>query len=134
MGKIYIAGKLNKGETSIADLAGNLESRGHEITCKWWELQKLPIPYMEHQETSRPAADKMVEAVRSATTAVILFPDKKILGAMAEFGIALGDQPQNPQREILVVNPFDTRQSVFYAASSVIALRSLEALYDRAWY
>lgn len=76
----------------------------------------------------------MEAAVRAATTAVILFPQPNILGAMGEFSIAVGDRLRVPEREIIVVNPFETRQSVFYALSAVIALRGLAELRKRPWY
>lgn len=140
MGRIYLAGKLNDGESSISDFGEELEGRGHEITFKWWDpnLVKLPTPYHTNKKTSAPAAVSMVEAVESADTAVILFPTPTILGAAVEFGIALSSINRSPEREILVVgyspNAEEFRQSVFYAHPAVIVLKSLEQVRARGWY
>lgn len=134
MAKLYLAGKVNGGEEIISDFAEELEKRNHEITMKWWELPPLSKPYLDYQQESQIAADSMEQAVRDATDAVILFPADNLLGAMTEYGIAIGDRPRNPQREIIVVNPFEVRQSVFYASSAVIAVRGLADIRLRPWY
>lgn len=134
MAKIYLAGKVDSGEQTINTFADELEERGHDITLKWWELPQLSKPYLDNQDESQIAADNMEWAVRQATEALILFPTDTILGAAVEYGVAIGDRLQNPQREIIVVNPFEVRQSVFYASSAVIAVHGLTEIRQRAWY
>lgn len=54
---------------------------------------------------------------------------------MGEFGVALGQQQTTqPDKEIIVVNPFDVRQSVFYAHPGVVAVASLADIRQRPWY
>ena len=60
--EIYIAGKVDASEVSIADLALELENRGHRIPEKWWTKGRLPKPYLDHLDTSTPAADAMIDA------------------------------------------------------------------------
>jgi len=137
MGKIYLAGKLNSGEQSIADFGEELKDRGHELTFEWWDPQasQLPTPYLDHPASSERAAIEMEQAVSRADTAVILFPTPTILGAAIEFGVGIATQEQNPDREILVVSPEDElRQSVFYAHPAVVVLRSLAQVRQRHWY
>lgn len=139
MGKIYIAGKLNNAEFGIEQLGNELESRGHEITFRWWDktLPKLATPYLNtsNLETSRAAGDAMIKAVTEADTAVILFPTPTILGAAVEFGAGLATREQWPERELLVVSePEDLRQSVFYASTAVIVLESIALIRERNWY
>lgn len=90
MAEVYLAGKVNSNEGSISGFADELEERGHTITYKWWEAKALKKPYLEHIESSRPAAVRMVEAVRRSDV-TILFPEARILGAAIEFGAAIGD-------------------------------------------
>jgi len=134
MTKLYLAGKLNNAETSLGGFAAELEDRGHAITLKWWELPKLPTPYLANPVTSAPAAEDMVNAVLDADVCV-LFPEDNILGAMGEFAIALGDKvTTRPDKEVIVVSPFEKRQSVFYAHPGVLAVASLTEVRQRPWY
>jgi hypothetical protein len=131
--KIYLMGKLNSAEISISDFASELEERGHEVLEKWWEFPKLPIPYLEHLDTSNPAAQAMADAAYNSSVA-ILFPDEKILGAAVEFGVAIASANTNTDKKIIVVNPFETRQSVFYAHPAVIAIHGIAKVRLMDWY
>ena len=133
MSKVYIAGKIDSSESAIASFAKALEDRGHSITLKWWELDPIARPYLEHPETSSAAARKMVEAVLKCDV-FILFANDAILGAAVEFGVALGECGKRPDREILVICPPDKRQSVFYAHPSVTVIADHAAIRERSWY
>ncbi len=130
---IYLAGKINAGELSIGEFANELEQRGHTVLEKWWQLGKLPTPYMDHLETSSPAAQAMVDAAYISDIAV-LFPGDNILGAAVEFGTAIASSKTNAEKQIIVVNPYEVRQSVFYAHPAVIAVQGIAQVRDMDWY
>lgn len=131
--EIYIAGKVDASEVSIADLALELENRGHRIREKWWTKGRLPRPYLDHLDTSTPAADAMIDAAYRSDV-FILFPTDDIMGAVGEFGAALASTKARPDKQVLVVNPFEVRQSVFYAHSRVRRLLAVTALRGEPWY
>ena len=131
--RIYLAGKLNSGKLSIRDFSDELEDRGHVVLEKWWQEPKLPTPYLDHAQSSATAAEAMIKAAyRSDVT--ILFPDSKILGAAVEFGAAIASAETNPDKKIVVVNPFETRQSVFYAHPAVLAVHGIYQIREMSWY
>lgn len=131
--EIYLAGKVDLGEASIADFSAELEGRSHVVLEKWWEKGRLPKPYLDHPETSAPAARAMIDAAFHCEV-LVLFPEDTILGAAAEFGAALGSLAVQPDKEILIVNPYAVRQSVFYAHPAVIAVEGLAQIRQRLWY
>jgi hypothetical protein len=132
--RVYLAGKIDMGEISIGDFAGELEERGHTVLEKWWEQGRLPKPYMDHPETSAPAAEAMIEAAFESDI-MILFPEDNILGAAVEYGAAIASSfEERPRKEIIVVNPYEVRQSVFYAHPSVVAVRGLAEVRQRPWF
>jgi hypothetical protein len=131
--KIYLMGKLNSAEISISDFASELEERGHEVLAKWWEFPKLPTPYLDYPDTSSHAAKIMADAAYNCSVG-ILFPDEKILGAAVEFGSAIASTSINPEKKIIVVNPFETRQSIFYTHPAVIAIRGIARVRSMDWY
>lgn len=131
--EIYLAGKVDAEEVTIAQVAAELEARGHEVLEQWWNIGRLPKPYMDHPETSGPAAEAMIHAAFRSNV-FVLFPGATILGAATELGAALASIEYVPGKEILIVNPYDTRQSVFYAHPAVVAVRSLAAIRQRSWY
>lgn len=133
MSSIYIAGKIDKAELAIGDLATELEGRGHTLPVKWWENSQLPTPYLDNIPTSQPAAQKMIDAAYNSDI-FVLIPDEKILGAAVELGAALASAKLNPDKQIYVVNPYETRQSVFFAHESVVALTGLAELRQQPWY
>lgn len=130
---IYLAGKLNAGEMSIAAFADELEGRGHTVLEKWWQLDKLPIPYLDHPSSSAPAARAMIDAAYDSDVTV-LFPGDTILGAAVELGAAIASNRVKPEKRIIVVNPYEVRQSVFYAHPAVIAVRSIAVVRGMDWY
>ncbi|MEK7621019.1 MAG: hypothetical protein AAB395_01570 [Patescibacteria group bacterium] len=127
---IYIAGRVSQGEGDIAKLADQLEARGHEITLKWWD-KKVKKPFLNNVDHSQVLSDEMVNAVKKSDV-LILFAEDTILGAATEFGIAIGDDSK--KREIILIHPPETRQSVFYTHSSVVVLENVDAIKKRPWY
>lgn len=79
------------------------------------------------------AARAMISAAMMSDV-MMLFPDSRILGAAVEFGAAIASQATDPDKLVIVVNPFETRQSVFYAHPAVTAVRSLAAVRRMDWY
>ncbi len=131
MSEIYIAGKINHKEDMIKGFAEELEERGHHITLKWWEDEALEKPYLENDRSWYEAL-AMEQAVR-VSDALVLFPEDNILGAAIELGIAIGDTTK-PDREIVIVNPFERRQSIFYAHPAVVCVDGLTKVRERQWY
>jgi hypothetical protein len=126
---IYLSGRLDTGEATIAELATELEDRGHRILEPWWTMGRLPKPYIANPETSGPAAEAMIRAAHQCDV-FILFPTNDILGAAVEFGAALAAG----QKEIYVIGAGPLRQSVFYAHPRVKNLASLAELRQEAWF
>lgn len=133
MKTIYLAGKLGAGEGSIRDFSTELEGRGHTVLEKWFEQGRLPKPYLDHPETSTPASKAMKQAAFDSDV-TIMFPSDDILGAAIEYGIALGSKMTRPDKQIVLVNPFEVRQSVFYADQGVLAVKSLADIRRLEWY
>jgi hypothetical protein len=132
--EIYIMGKLSSGEVSIDEFAQELEERGHFIREKWWQCDKLPVPYLDNPATSAMASVAMLNAAISCDVG-ILFPTDTILGAAVEFGAAIASKKIiKPEKQIIVVNPFEIRQSVFYTDPAVIAVHGLEQVRRMEWY
>lgn len=131
MTKIYLAGRVSWGEDVISDFAEELESRGHQITCKWWELGKLPKPYLDNYAISQEAASLMVRSVVESDV-TILFAEDNVLGAATEFGVAIGDKSK--PRDVYVVLPEGVRQSVFYSLQNVITVNNIDAIRSNDWY
>lgn len=131
--EIYLAGKLNAGELSIDAFAKELEQRGHTVLEKWWQLDKLPTPYMDHPDTSTPAAQAMINAAYESDI-TMLFPGDNILGAAVEFGAAIASAKSNAEKQIIVVNPFEVRQSVFYTHPAVIAVQGIAQIRQMDWF
>lgn len=69
-----------------------------------------------------------------ASDVMILSPSETILGADVEFGAAIASIKTNPDKLVIVVNPFDTRQSVFYAHDAVTSVRSIDEIRAMDWY
>ena len=100
---------------------------------KWWGQGILPKPYLDYYDTSATAAQAMIHAAASSEV-MMLFPTDDILGAAVELGAALGSAEANPNKRVIIVNPWEVRQSVFYAHPAVTALRSLEEAREMKWY
>lgn len=130
---VYLAGKLHSGELTIGDFATELEQRGHTVLEKWWQLGKLPTPYMDNLNTSSPAAQAMIDAAYNSDITV-LFPGDNILGAAVEVGAAIASSKTNPEKQIIVVDPYVARQSVFYAHPAVIAVQGLTQIREMNWF
>ncbi len=131
--RIYLAGRLDTGEGAIGDFADELETNGHTVLEKWWLEGRLAKPYLDNPQTSGPAAEAMIRAAW-ASDVMILFPTDDILGAAVEFGAALGSGEANLHKQILVVNPWEVRQSVFYAHPAVTAVRGLGEVRSMDWF
>lgn len=130
---VYLAGRLDTGEGDIADWSEELEAQGHTVLEKWWEQGRLPKPYLAHIESSRNAARAMIEAAAKSDV-MMLFPTNDILGAAVELGAALGTTEVNAKKEIIIVNPWEVRQSVFYAHPAVTAVQGLSKVRDMGWF
>lgn len=133
MKKIYLAGRLDTGEGTISDFSEELELRGHEVIEKWFLTGRLDKPYLRNMGTSSPAASAMIKAAFDSDV-FVLFPTDDILGAAVEFGAALGSAEVNSKKVIAVVNPFEVRQSVFYAHPAVVAVHGLSEIRTLGWY
>lgn len=130
---IYLAGRLDTGEGALSDFSDELESRDHQVIEKWFLDGRLPKPYLDHPDTSARAARAMINAAY-VSDVFILFPTDDILGAAVEFGAATASAIANERKQVIVVNPWEVRQSVFYAHPSVIAVRGLEQVRRMEWY
>jgi len=133
MKTIYLAGRLDAGETDIAAFSDELEGRGHTVLEKWFLEGRLPKPYLDHPVTSARAAQAMIHAAFESEV-MILFPTDDILGAAVEFGAALGSREVHADKRIMVVNPYDVRQSVFYVHPAALAVESLADIRQLDWY
>ena len=130
---VYLAGRLDTGEGQIGDFAAELEQRGHTVLEKWWEQGRLPKPYLDHPDTSAPAAEAMINAAHDSDV-MMLFPEDDILGAAVELGAALASTKTKPDKLVVVVNPFEVRQSVFYVHPAVVAVHGLAEVRRMDWY
>ena len=131
---VYLAGKLNAGESAIAAFAGELENRGHTILEKWFEKGQLPTPYLDNLHSSAPVAAAMIEAAYTADV-FILFAENNIFGAAVELGAALGGTANNPGKKLYLLKPtVDFRQSVFYSDSHITVVESLEEIRKADWF
>lgn len=133
MKNIYLAGKLHTGEGHISELSEELEHRGHTVIEKWFLEDTLPKPYLDNPHTSGPAAEAMVRAAYQSDV-FILHPTDTILGAAVEFGAALASTETRDDKKVIIVNPFEVRQSVFYAHPAVLAIHGLAELRSQHWY
>ncbi|OGH11168.1 MAG: hypothetical protein A2857_04150 [Candidatus Levybacteria bacterium RIFCSPHIGHO2_01_FULL_36_15] len=131
--EIYLAGKVDSGKSQISQLSSELESRGHHITLKWWEGEKLPKPYLDYPRISAEASRAMIVAIVRSHV-FIFIPQGNVLGALVEFGVALRDREDHPDKEVIVITSPETRQSVFYGNEGVIVLKNTEQLKERPWY
>lgn len=131
--EVYLAGKVDTSELSIADFSSELESRGHQVIEKWWEKELLPKPYLQYTETSITAAEAMIDAAYGSDV-FILFPEDNILGAAVELGAAIASSRDNTDKQIIIVNPNRVRQSVFYAHPSVVAVDGLKRIRELDWF
>ena len=131
MSKVYLAGKVGLEVADLIDFANELESAGHNILLKWWE-QSLNKPYLDY-EISKTAAFSMYRAAYDSDV-TILIPASDILGAAVEFGVSLASKESNQNKIIIVVNPYATRQSVFYAHPYVIVVKDLSEIRNMEWF
>ena len=133
MKSIYLAGKINSDENVMHALSSALEERGHKVLEKWWETDEIPRPYLEYPETSSVAAESMLDAAYESDVC-ILFPGNKILGAAVELGAAIASKKENPDKQIIIVDLGESRQSIFYAHPAVVVVSELEELRSFDWY
>ena len=130
---IYIAGKINSGEASIDELATELEGRQHKVIEKWWQKGQLPKLYLDYPDTSAPASIAMINAAYNCDV-FILFAEDRVLGAAVELGVAIASTKTNSNKQVIIVNPFDVRQSVFYAHPTVVAIENFQNIRSMEWY
>ena len=131
---IYLAGKQNAAELSIAEFAVELEENGHHVNEKWWERGVLTKPYLDNLDTSAPAAVAMMKAAKESDV-FVLFAEDNLFGALVEFGAALASVEQHPGKKVYVVTPQETfRQSIFYGHPDVIVSQSLQRIRDADWF
>ena len=130
---IYLAGRLDTGEGTLSDFSNELEDRGHVVIQKWFLEGRLPKPYLEHPEVSGLAAKAMIRAAYESDV-FILHPADDILGAAVELGAAIASTQSNKEKQVIVVNPHEVRQSVFYAHPAVIAVRGLNQIRHMEWF
>lgn len=99
--KIYVATKYEEWPRA-RDVAALLETWGHEITFKWWEVQ-APL---------KDKAQMDLAGVQAADALVVIFEqDLPYRGAFVEFGAALG-----AGKPIFVLgNAIDDQMCVFVA-------------------
>lgn len=103
------------------------------MLAKWWEFGELPTPYLDFLDTSTPATRLMIDAAHDSDV-TLLFPSDRILGAAVEFGAAIASTKVNSDKLVVVVNPFETRQSIFYAHESVIAVSGINQVREMDWF
>jgi hypothetical protein len=130
---IYLAGKIDSNELSVESFAIELESRGHDVIEQWWKKGRLPKPYLDYPDTSVPASEAMIEAAMNCEV-FILFPEDDILGAAVELGAAIASTVEKPLKDVVVVNPYEVRQSVFYIHPSVVAVEGIHQVRQMYWY
>jgi hypothetical protein len=100
---------------------------------KWFLDGPLPKPCLDNPHSSAPAAEAMIRAAHESDI-FILTPTDDILGAAVEFGAAIASTYENPNKQVIVINPWEFRQSVFYAHPAVIAVRGLGQIRQMDWY
>ena len=88
---------------------------------------------MQHPETSTPAASAMVDAAYNSDIFILLANDD-ILGAAVELGAAIASTKVKAGKQVVIVDPFTHRQSIFYAHEAVRAVRDIKSLHDEQWY
>ncbi len=133
MREIYLAGKISSDENLTRTFSDELELRGHMVLQKWWESDRLLTPYLDNMDTTGPAARAMIDAAYESDV-TILFPSERIIGAAVEFGAAIASTKTNPDKLVIAVNPFDTRQSVFYGHESVITVSGIDQVRKMDWF
>lgn len=129
----YLAGRLGAGEGTIGEFSDELEGRGHLVLEKWFNQGRLPKPYLENIETNGVAARSMIKAA-FACDAFVLFPEDTVLGAAVELGAALGSTVLREDKQVIIVNPYDVRQSVFYTHPAVTVVESIDQIRKLTWY
>lgn len=131
--EIYFVGKLGEGEGPIEAFSREVESRGHTVPEKWWQAEKIPKPYLDNPFTSAPAAERMLDAAYNCDV-LIFFPTAELLGGAVELGAGIASKKINNDKLIIGVNPFEVRQSVFYAHPDVVAVRGLNQIREMNWF
>jgi len=131
---VYLAGKLNSGEATIASFGDELEERGHVILEKWYEKGVLPTPYLDNLHSSAPAAAAMIRAAYNADV-FVLFAQNTIFGAAVELGVALASTAENPNKKLYLLKPSEAvRQSVFYSDTHIEVIDSLDTIRQADWF
>lgn len=121
--RIYVAGKAGDDAAPLVPrLMDDLEEHGHTITLRWPEIE-VQKPYREHAENVG-IAEQMSRAVKQADL-LILVGGLSIFGAMAEFGIAIGNNIP-----VLVIGRAAMRDSIFFQHPGVrvISLEELDSM------
>lgn len=128
-GSVYVAGKVGAGTDSVKHLLTQLEDMGYEVAYDWTEATGVKKPYLENALRNRPFAEKMLQGAGSSNIIILLVQDN-ILGALIEFGIALGNSLMEANfRAFVVTEGVETlRESIFYCLEEVTIVDTVDEL------
>jgi hypothetical protein len=130
---VYLAGKIDSGESDLASFSAELEDRGHIVLEKWWEKDAMNTPYLDYPAESAKGAQAMIDAAIQSDV-FILFPSNTILGAAVELGAAIASTKNDSEKLVLINYSDELRQSVFYTHPSALAVNSLDQIRTMDWY
>lgn len=128
-GSVYVAGKVGAGTDSVKNLLTQLEDMGYEVAYDWTEATGIKKPYLKNTQRNRPFAEKMLHGAGSSNV-FILLAGENILGALIEFGIALGNSLMEANfRAYVVTEGVETlRESIFYCLEEVTIVDTVDEL------
>jgi nucleoside 2-deoxyribosyltransferase len=107
--KVYIATKFSLGKLHASRLAEFLEGKGHEVTCKWWDIQQAPPAERTEDESKDTGRQEMCGVVGADVVVVYLTdPDYAYKGTLFELGAAFGSG-----RRVIVVAPCEASNKTF---------------------
>ncbi len=127
--RVYVAGKVGKGEEAVKSLIGHLEALGYTVTYDW-TLYPIQKPF-EGNHDAALAAERMARGVMEADIVIVLCQKEGGVGYHIETGGALiaslvisyiqGER----RRRIYLVGEGNDR-SVFYFHPAVTRVGSIE--------
>lgn len=90
MVKIYLAGRF-ANKDKFRELGNKLELKGHEITCKWWDIEQTYAPNRSLDE-SKDVGRNELNGVINADIIIVIVDDANYpyRGTLTEVGIAMG--------------------------------------------
>ena len=102
---IYVAGKFTE-QDQVRGVADALESKGHTITKKWWELEQSDASTRSAMEARRVGLAEMEGSAACEVMVVFLTdPSYPYKGTLCEMGIALGSRFHDPKKKVIIVTP-----------------------------